>query len=86
MPKLRPISAPSVGRGVGAQQGVARGHRLRTDTTVVETNVHYSTDSEISRAAKCLTNSNQQRMQDSYQKLLALTRGVVRQAGEVLRR
>lgn len=112
--------------GLARQQGVARGHRLRTDTTVVETNVHYSTDSsllgdairvlsrslrrvaaeckkgtlkvmnhgravkhrllEISRAAKCLTNSNQQRMQDSYQKLLALTRGVVRQAGEVLQR
>jgi transposase, IS5 family len=112
--------------GLARQQGVARGHRLRTDTTVVETNVHYSTDSsllgdgirvlsrslkrvaaeckkgtlkvmnhgravkhrlrEISRAAKCLTNSNQQRMQDSYQKLLALTRGMVRQAGEVLQR
>ncbi len=112
--------------GLARQQGVARGHRLRTDTTVVETNVHYSTDSsllgdgirvlsrslkrvaaeckkgtlkvmnhgravkhrllEISRAAKCLTNANQQRMQDSYQKLLALTRGVVRQAGEVLQR
>ena len=112
--------------GLAREQGVARGHRLRTDTTVVETNVHYSTDSsllgdgirvlsrslkrvaaeckrgtlkvmnhgravkhrllEISRAAKCLTQSNQQRMQDSYQKLLALTRGVVRQAGAVLLR
>jgi IS5 family transposase len=112
--------------GLAREQGVARGHRLRTDTTVVESNVHYSTDSsllgdgirvlsrslkrvvaeckrgtlkvmnhgravkhrllEISRAAKCLTNSNQQRMQESYQKLLALTRGVVRQAGEVLQR
>ena len=112
--------------GLAREQGVARGHRLRTDTTVVESNVHYSTDSsllgdgirvlnrslkrvaaeckkgtlevinhgravkhrllEISRAAKCLTQSNQQRMQDSYQKLLTLTRGVVRQAGEVLQR
>ena len=112
--------------GLAREQGVARGHRLRTDTTVVESNVHYSTDSsllgdgirvlsrslkrvaaqckkgtlkvmnhgravkhrllEISRAAKCLTQSNQQRMQDSYQKLLALTRGVVRQADEVLQR
>jgi len=112
--------------GLAREQGVARGHRLRTDTTVVESNVHYSTDSsllgdgirvlsrslkrvaaeckrgtlkvmnhgravkhrllEISRAAKCLTQSNQQRMQDSYQKLLALTRGVVRQAGAVLLR
>jgi len=41
---------------------------------------------EISRAAKCLTQSNQQRMQDSYHKLLTLTRGVVRQADEVLQR
>jgi transposase, IS5 family len=112
--------------GLAREQGVARGHRLRTDTTVVESNVHYPTDStlwgdgigvlsrslkrvaaqcnrgtlevinhtravkhrllEISRAAKCLTQSSQQRMQDSYQKLLALTRGVVRQAGELLQR
>ena len=41
---------------------------------------------EISRAAKCLTPANQQRMRDSYQKLLALTRGVVRQASEVVQR
>src|SRR6266567_3264323 len=99
---------------------------LRTDTTVVESNVHYPTDSsllgdgirvlsrslqriahdckhgavevvdharavkhrllEISRAAKCLTEANQQRMRDSYQKLLALTRGVVRQASDVMQR
>jgi IS5 family transposase len=105
---------------------VARGDKLRTDTTVVESNVHYPTDSsllgdgirvlsrslqriaaeckngsllvvahgravkhrllEISRAAKSLTEVNQQRMQDSYQKLLGLTRGVVRQASEVLQR
>jgi IS5 family transposase len=95
-------------------------------TTVVESNVHYPTDSsllgdgiralsrslqriageckqgavevvhhvravkhrllEISRAAKCLTQANQQRMRDSYQKLLALTRGVVRQASDVIQR
>src|SRR6202022_4086934 len=41
---------------------------------------------EISRAAKCLTQANQQRMRDSYQKLLALTRSVVRQAGDVIKR
>src|SRR5438132_14221897 len=41
---------------------------------------------EISRAAKSLTEANQQRMRDSYQKLLALTRGVVRQASEVVQR
>jgi IS5 family transposase len=41
---------------------------------------------EISRAAKCLTQTNQQRRRDSYQKLLALTRWVVRQASEVMQR
>jgi IS5 family transposase len=41
---------------------------------------------EIGRAAKCLTEANQERMQDSYQKLLGLTRGVVRQASEVVQR
>src|SRR5258707_14658995 len=111
---------------LACEQGVAQGQKLRTDTTVVERNGHYPTDSslwgdgirvlsrsleriageckqgavevvhharavkhrllEISRAAKCLTQANQQRMRDSYQKLLALTRGVVRQAGEVIER
>ena len=41
---------------------------------------------EISRAAKSLTEANQKRMRHSYQKLLALTRGVVRQASEVVQR
>jgi IS5 family transposase len=111
---------------LACEQGAARGDKLRTDTTVVESNVHYPTDSsllgdgirvlsrslqgiaaeckngalevvdhgravkhrllEISRAAKCLTEVNQQRMQHSYQKLLGLTRSVVRQASEVLQR
>jgi IS5 family transposase len=111
---------------LACEQAVARGNKLRTDTTVVESNVHYPTDSsllgdgirvlsrslqriaaeckngaldvvnhgravkhrllEISRAAKSLTEVNQQRMQNSYQKLLGLTRGVVRQASEVLQR
>src|SRR5207253_5118181 len=101
------------------EQGVTHGRKLRTDTSVVESNVHYPTDSsllgdgirvlsrslqriagdckhgavevvdharavkhrllEISRAAKCLTPANQERMRNSYQKLLVLTRGVVRQ-------
>src|SRR3989441_11458569 len=113
--------------GLACEQGVARGDKLRTDTTVVESNVHYPTDSsllgdgirvlsrslqriareckngalevvhhhgravkhrllEISRAAKCLTEANQQRMRDSYQKLVGLTRGVVRQASDVIQR
>ncbi|MGA8442576.1 MAG: hypothetical protein WB762_34090 [Candidatus Sulfotelmatobacter sp.] len=96
------------------------------DRLIVESNVHYPTDSsllgdgirvlsrsleriaveckqgaveavhharavkhrllEISRAAKCLTQANQPRMRDSYQKLLALTRGVARQASDVIER
>jgi IS5 family transposase len=111
---------------LACEQGVAQGLKLRTDTTVVESNVHYPTDSsllgdgirvlsrslqriaaeckdgalevvdhgravkhrllEISRAAKCLTKTNQERMRNSYQKLLGLTRGVVRHAGEVMQR
>ncbi len=112
--------------GLACEQGVARGDKLRTDTTVVESNIHYPTDSsvlgdgirvlsrslqriaaectnralevvhhgravkhrllEISRAAKSLTEANQERMRDSYQMLLGLTRGVVRQANDVLQR
>jgi IS5 family transposase len=111
---------------LACEQGVARGAKLRTDTTVVESNVHYPTDStllgdgirvlsrslqriageckrgavevvhhgrtvkhrllEISRAAKCLTQANQERMRNIYQKLLALSRGVVRQASAVVQR
>ena len=106
------------------QQGAAQGRKLRTDTTPVETNVHYPTDStllgdgvrvlsrslariaaqckcgtvevanhtravkhrllEISRAAKSLTEASGERMRSSYQKLLALTRNVMRQSGQVL--
>jgi len=111
---------------LACEQGVAQGRRLRTDTTVVESNVHYPTDSsllgdgirvlsrslqriareckqgalevvdhgravkhrllEISRAAKCLTQTNQERMRDSYQKLVSLTRSVMRQANTVVQR
>jgi transposase, IS5 family len=111
---------------LACEQGVAQGQKLRTDTTCIESNVHYPTDSsllgdgirvlsrslqriasdctngalqvvdhgravkhrllEIGRAAKCLTQANQERMQESYQKLLGLTRSVVRQASEVVQR
>jgi IS5 family transposase len=111
---------------LACEQGVAQGKKLRSDTTAVESNVHYPTDSsllgdgirvlsrslqriareckngalevvdharavkhrllEISRAAKSLTAANQERMRDSYQKLLGLTRAVVRQASEVVQR
>jgi IS5 family transposase len=33
--------------GLAREQGVARGRKLRTDTTVVESNVHYPTDSAL---------------------------------------
>ena len=111
---------------VARAEGVAQGRKLRSDTTVVETNIHYPTDSsllgdgirvlsrglariaaqcksgalevvnhartvkhrllEISRAAKSLTPANQRRMKKSYEKLMALTRQVVRQAGKVIQR
>jgi len=112
--------------GLARQKGVAKGRHLRTDTTAVESNVHYPTDSsllgdgirvlsrslqriaaecksgalevvhhgravkyrllEISRAAKSQTKASRRRMRDSYHKLLALTRSVVRQAGEIVER
>src|SRR6266478_9203541 len=33
--------------GLACEQGVAQGQKLRTDTTVVESNVHYPTDSSL---------------------------------------
>ena len=111
--------------GLAREKGAAPGHKIRTDSTVVESNVHYPSDStllgdgvrvlsralkrmaaecqagalkvvnhgravkhrllEISRAAKCLTQASRERMQKSYRKLLGLTRGMVRKAGEALR-
>src|SRR5499425_360808 len=105
--------------GVAREEGVAEGRKLRTDTTAVETNVHFPTDStllgdgirvlsrslkriaaqcksgalevvnhgravkhrllEISRAAKSQSEANRQRMCESYDKLLTLTRKVTRQ-------
>lgn len=110
--------------GLACERGVAQGRRMRTDTTCIESNIHYPTDSsllgdgvrvlsrslariaqqckrgtlavvnhgravkyrllEISRAAKTQTQASQQRMRDSYEKLLATTRTVVRQATEIL--
>jgi IS5 family transposase len=112
--------------GLARQEGVAEGRKLRTDTTAVETNAHFPTDStllgdgirvlsrslkriaaqcksgalevvnhgravthrllEIGRAAKSPTEASRQRLRDSYHKLLALTRKVVRQAGQVVER
>src|SRR6516225_1205126 len=111
---------------LACEHGVAQGQKLRTDSTAIECNVHYPTDSsllgdgirvlsrslqriatecktgalevvdhrravkhrllEISRAAKALTEANQQRMRNSYQKLMGLARTVVRQASRVVQR
>jgi transposase, IS5 family len=112
--------------GIAREQGVAQGKRFRVDTTAIESNVHYPTDSsllgdsmrvltrslskiaeeckpgalevigharavkcrllEISRAAKSKTEASRARMRTSYQKLLGLTRSVVRQSQQVLER
>jgi Transposase domain (DUF772). len=106
------------------ERKLARGHKLRIDTTAVETNIHYPTDSslladslrvmtrclkriatgcagqsikvvdharaakyrllEICRAAKSFTEASRARFRSSYEKLLALTGQVRRQAGKVL--
>lgn len=103
--------------------GVATGRRLRTDTTVSESNIHHPTDStlladgvrvlqralkricgecaagslkvvdhglrvkrrvlEIHRAAKSLTEGNRCRLKQSYEKLVAVTCEVVKQAETV---
>src|SRR3972149_7067442 len=105
------------------EENVARGRKLRTDTTVVESNIHYPTDSSllgdgvrvltralrgiakqceagaggggnhdrsvkrrvlgVSGAAEGLTEASQQRLKDGYEKILKLTRGVLRQARAV---
>jgi IS5 family transposase len=126
---LAPLVTEKVHRrvvGLARQERVAEGHKLRTDTTVVETNVHFPTDStllgdgirvlsrglkriaaecksgavevvnhgravmhrllEIRRAAKSPTEASRQRLRDSYHQLLALTRKVVRQAGQIVER
>ena len=112
--------------GLACERGVAQGRRMRTDTTCIESNIHYPTDSsllgdgvrvlsrslariasecksgavkvvnhvrsvkyrllEISRAAKSKTEAGRARMRASYQKLLGLTRSVVRQSQQVLQR
>ena len=111
---------------VACEHGVAQGRKLKTDTTSVDSNIHYPTDSslladgirvlsrslariasecksgavkvvnhvrsvkyrrlEISRAAQSKTEAGRARMRASYQKLLGLTRSVVRQSEQVLQR
>ena len=106
------------------EQHVVKGLKLRTDTTAVETNIHYPTDSslladgirvltrslkrisqgcqagalkvvdhqraakrrvlEICRAAKTLTEAGREKLQESYGKLIRLTRALARQTSDVL--
>lgn len=100
---------------------VVRGRKMRVDTTVVETNIHYPTDSsllgdgvrvlirvmrqastvlggiagtvrdctrtvrrrilEVSQASRDKTEKGQGRLREAYEKLLAITARVIRQAG-----
>jgi IS5 family transposase len=106
------------------EAAIIAGKKLRTDTTAVETNIHYPTDSslladslrvmsrslqriaqscqgaelpivnharaakhrvlEIGRAARTLTQAGQERLKQSYKKLIGLTQGVRLQAAAVL--
>jgi IS5 family transposase len=106
------------------EQEVVKGLKMRTDTTAVETNIHYPTDSslladgirvltralkrisegsqagvlqvvdhhraakrrvlEICRAAKTLTEAGQEKLKESYGKLIGLARGLARQTTNVL--
>ena len=115
------IHARVVGRA--RTERVAVGRKLRTDTTVAESNIHYPTDStlladgvrvlgravkriaaqcaagavaavdhgravthrvlEIHRAAKSFADTGREKLQDSYCKLLGITRSVVRQAEKI---
>jgi IS5 family transposase len=109
---------------IAVAKRVVAGRKMRTDTTVVETNVHHPTDStllgdgirvlqrslqrvvaetrmqgvkvvdharatrhrilEIHRAARLLTDAGKERMKDSYGKLVAIAKRVVRQAETVV--
>ena len=75
--------------------GLAAGRRMRVDTTVVETNVHYPTDSsllgdgvrvlklrvlDIARAARSRAKQSRERLNRAYGKLLNATSRVVGQA------
>src|SRR5713101_1674579 len=84
------------------EQGVAHGRKLRVLSRSLERIAAECKDGalnvvhhgravkyrllEIGRAAKSLTEANKQRMRDSYKKLVGLTRGVVRQANDVMQR
>src|SRR6266540_3259568 len=76
---------------VACARKVSRGRKLRIDSTVVETNIHYPVDSTLLgdgvRVMKGLIDAARRRgegaadaLQDSYRRLVGLTTEVVRQA------
>ena len=106
--------------GIALEKGIVHGRRMRVDTTVVETDIHYPTDSsllgdgvrvltramkkisqladavgaklrdrtrsarycvlQIARASRSRVEQGQERLKQSYQKLLSITGRVVGQA------
>ena len=123
---FEPAKSIRKGDAIGSRLLQTQQHTHYVAGSVVESNVHYPTDStllgdgirvltrslgriagecqrgvlavvnhargvkhrllEISRAAKSLTEASRERLRNSYQKLLAVTRSVVRQSRQVLER
>jgi IS5 family transposase len=56
------VHAGADGHGRAREENVARGRKLRTDTPVVETNIHYPTDSTLlGDSVHVLTRSQRQK-------------------------
>jgi IS5 family transposase len=69
--------------GLGRQQRVVRGQRLRLDTTVVETNIHYPTDSTLlADGVRMLTRT----MRQLGERVRNRTRSVARRVFEIAQR
>jgi transposase, IS5 family len=69
--------------GLGRQQRVVRGQRLRLDTTVVETNIHYPTDSTLlADGVRVLTRT----MRQLGERVRNRTRSVARRVFEIAQR
>ena len=80
-PVLKAVVARVV--GLGRQQRVVRGQRLRLDTTVVETNIHYPTDSTLlADGVRVLTCT----MRQLGERVRNRTRSVARRVFEIAQR
>ena len=78
-------SATDAGAALGdlTQQRVVRGQRLRLDTTVVETNIHYPTDSTLlADGVRVLTRT----MRQLGERVRNRTRSVARRVFEIAQR